>query len=112
MPTSNSIRHRHMHDWSTPLFVIAFLVMCLCETFIVRGLWFRVLPGAHRRGSDLAFLIWIPYFVGLILRTAIAKRVKKDDISAAVAAQINSGLGGVLLVAYLLMTRLAQFAFR
>jgi len=98
---------------SNALLAGAFLLMCLCEAYMIRGLWFR-LPDSHHhgmRGSDLPFLIWIPSIAGIVLRFAIEKRLKKDEIGALCAVAINNIVGGLLLVSYLLMARLAQVAF-
>lgn len=112
MPTLDSVKHRSAFDMSNALFVSSFLLMCLCEAYIIRGLWFRQGVAHHIvRGTDLPLLIWIPCIAGIALRFAIGRRMKKGEISAFAAVVFNNGIGAVLLLAYLLMARLAEVAF-
>ncbi len=86
--------------------------MCLSEAFMIRGLWFRPWPSSHRmRGFDLPFLAWIPGFGAVLLKIAIRNRLRSGEISASMAGYLDSGLSILLLLAYLLMTRLAEIAF-
>jgi hypothetical protein len=98
---------------SNALLAGTFLLMCLCEAYMIRGLWFRLATSHHHgmRGSDLPFLIWIPCIAGIVLRFAIGNRQKKGEISASAAVIFNNMIGGLLLVSYLLMARLAEVAF-
>jgi hypothetical protein len=112
MPTDDFIEHKPPFDISSALFVVVLILMCLCEMYIIRGLWFRQTPSPHgMRGSDLAFAVWCPGIAGFMLRLAIGKRLKKAKISSHAAALLNTCLGGLLLMAYLLMARFAEIAF-
>ncbi len=112
MQTLDYVKHKSAFDMSNALFVSAFLLMCLCEAYIIRALWFRQGAGHHGgRGTDLPFLIWVPCIAGIALRFAIGNRTKKGEISAFAGSVFNNGIGAVLLLAYLLMARLAEVAF-
>ena len=113
MPAHDSLKHRPAF-WgiSTALFVGAFLLMCICEAYTVAGLWFgQVPPWRNMKGADLPFLLWVPCVAGITLRFAIGKRLKKGEITPATASLLNLCIGGLLLMAYSLMVRLAEVAF-
>lgn len=113
MPSSYPIRSKASFDLSNALFVGSLLCMGLAEAFIIRGLWFRSTPSFHRvHGFDLPFLVWIPAVGALLLMREIRKLCRNGEISAALASSLSSGLGILLLMAYLLLSRLAQIAFR
>jgi hypothetical protein len=112
MLTQDAIKHRAGFDLSTSLIVLSLLAMCLCEAYMIRGVWIRHTPFHGRvRGSELPFLIWVPAFAGLLLRFSIRKRLERGEIRRSLAAYLNTWLGGLLLVAYLLMARLAEIIF-
>jgi hypothetical protein len=100
-------------DVSNILFLASLVCVCLTEAFIIRGLWFRPVPPSHTlRGFDLPFLVWIPAMGALSLKQGIRKLFKKGEVSPALAVSLTSGLSILLLMTYLLITRLAQIAFR
>jgi hypothetical protein len=98
---------------TTPLFVFAVLCMFIVEAFAIHGLWFRDYPPTHHlRGFDLPFLVWIPAAAAFVLLAGIRRMVRNRQLSPVLASNLSSGVGLLLLIAYLLMTRLAQIAFR
>lgn len=109
VPTSSRARFA----LSTPLFVASLVCMCLDEAFAIRALWFRSYPTMHAvHGSDLPFLVWTPALGAFLLMQSIRRMSRRGQISAPLAESLSSGIGILLLTAYLLMTRLAQIAFR
>lgn len=97
---------------STALFAGAFLLMCICEAYTIPGLWFgQAPPWRSIKGADLPFLLWVPCVAGIALRFAIGKRLKKGEITPSTASLLNISIGGLLLMAYSLMVRLAEVAF-
>jgi len=97
---------------SSALFIGAFLLVCLCEGYTIYGLWFSQAPALRGiKGADLPFLLWVPCLAGIALRFAIGKRFQKAEITPATASLLNLSLGGLLLMAYALMVRLAEVAF-
>ncbi len=99
-------------SFSTPLFVSSLLCLCLSEAFMIRGLWFRPQPPVHRlRGFDLPFLAWIPGLAAFMLKLAIRSRLRSGEITPSMAGYLDSGLSILVLVTYLLITRLAEIAF-
>lgn len=99
--------------FSTPLFLASLICMCLDEAFAIRGLWYRSQPVHHvLRGFDLPFLVWTPALGASLLMLSIRRMTRRGEIHPSLAASLNSGVALLLLVAYLLMTRLAQIAFR
>lgn len=113
MSTFVPFRGRPAFDLSNSLFVASLLCLFLAEAFMIRGLWFRPVPDLHRlHGFDLPFLVWIPAFGSLIFLQAIRKRMREGRISPSLATSISTGLSLLLLIAYLLITRFAQIAFR
>jgi hypothetical protein len=112
MLTQDAVRHKAGIDWSTSLFVFSFFAMCLCEAYLIQAIWIRhTLIQGRVRGKELPFLILAPAIAGFILRLAIRIRSEKGEIRQSIASFINTGLGGLLLVSYLLMARLAQIIF-
>ncbi len=112
MLTQDAIRHKAGFELSTSLFVLSFLAMCLCEAYLIQAIWISHTPIHGRvRGAELPFLIWVPCIAGFALRLAIKMRSDRGEIRSSIASFINTGLGGVLLVSYLLMARLAQIIF-
>jgi hypothetical protein len=112
MLTQDAIKHKAGFDLSNSLFVLSFLAMCLCEAYVIRGVWIAHTPFHGRaRGSELPFLIWVPAVAVLMLRLAIGKRMEKAEIRPSLAANLNAWVGGVLLLAYLLMARMAEIIF-
>jgi hypothetical protein len=112
MPTLETARQKAAFDMSNALFVSSFLLMCLCEAYMIHSPWFRNGAGHHgTRGSDLPFLIWVSCIAGVVLRFAIGNRKKRGEIDAFSAVIFNNSIGAVLLLAYLLMARLAEVAF-
>lgn len=113
MPSFVPPRGRAAFDLSTTLFIASLFCMLLAEAFMIRGLWFRPTPASHRlHGFDLPFLTWIPAFGSFIFLQAIRKRMREDRISPKLAASLSTGLTLLSLIAYLLITRFAQIAFR
>ena len=106
-------RSRVAFDLSTTLFIASLFCMFLAEAFMIRGLWFRPAPASHRvHGFDLPFLVWIPAFGSFIFLQAIRRRMREGGISPRLAASLSTGLTLLSLIAYLLITRFAQIAFR
>jgi hypothetical protein len=112
MLTQDAIRHKAGFDLSTSLFVFSFFAMCLCEAYLIQAIWISHTPIHGRvRGAELPFLIWVPAMAGLMLRLVIRMRSHRGEIRPSLASFLNTWLGGVLLVAYLLMARLAEIMF-
>lgn len=113
MPFAVPTSSRGRFALTTPLFVASLACLCLDEVFAIRGLWFRSQPALHRlRGFDLPFLVWTPALGAFVLMQSIRRMARRGQISASLADSLSSGIGLLLLIAYLLMTRLAQIAFR
>jgi len=113
MPSFVPVRTRATFDLSTTLFVASLLCMFLAEAFIIRGLWFHPAPLFHRiRGFDLPYLVWIPAFGTFCFLQLIRRQMRDGRINPATASSLSTGLALLLLVAYLLITRFAQIAFR
>lgn len=113
MPGFVPVRPRAAFDLSTTLFIASLLCMFLAEAFMIRGLWFRPSPIFHRlRGSDLPFLVWVPAFGAFCFLQLIRRQTKAGRLNPALATSFSTGLALLLLVAYLLITRFAQIAFR
>ncbi|MGC1424280.1 MAG: hypothetical protein WA815_18140, partial [Terracidiphilus sp.] len=67
----------------------------------------------HRtRGYDLPFLAWIPAFGAYLFLLLIRKQTRDGRLSPAIASSLSTGLALLILVAYLLITRCAQIAYR
>lgn len=99
--------------FSAPLFLASLVCLGLDEAFAIRGLWFRSQPAHHvLRGFDFPFLVWIPALGALVIMLSIRRMMRRGQISPSLAASLSSGVALLVLVAYLLMTRLAQIAFR
>lgn len=113
MPISAPASYKGRFAFSTPLFVASLVCLCLDEAFAIRGLYFRTQPAHHAlHGFDLPFLVWTPALGALVLMLSIRRMTRRGQISPSFAASLSSGVALVLLIAYLLMTRLAQIAFR
>jgi hypothetical protein len=113
MPIAVPTSSRGRFTFLIPLFIASLICLCLDEAYAIRGLWFRAQPALHRmRGFDLPFLVWTPALGAFILIQCIRRLARRGEISASLAANLNTGVGVLLLMAYLLMTRLAQIAFR
>jgi hypothetical protein len=100
-------------DLSNTLFIASLVCMCLTEAFLIRGLWLRPLASAqaHRR-FDLPFLVWIPAFGEFLFLQDLRRKVKDRHLTPALASKLSSGLATLLLLAYLLITRVTIIAFR
>jgi hypothetical protein len=113
MPIAVPASPRSRFVLTVPLFVGALLCMFLAEAFTIHGLWFRTHPSTHpNRGLDVLFLAWIPAFAACLLLVGIRRLVRSHQLSASLASTLSSGIGLLLLIAYLLISRLAQLAFR
>lgn len=113
MAIASGASYRGRFVFSTPLFIASLVCLGLDEAFAIRGLWFRSHPAHHvLRGFDLPFLVWTPAFGALLLILSIGRMTRRGQISPSLAADLRSGVALLLLIAYLLMTRLAQIAFR
>jgi hypothetical protein len=112
MLTQDAIKHKAGFDLSTSFFVLSVFAMCLCEAYLIQSIWIRhTLIHGRVRGAELPFLIWMPAAAGFMLRLSIKKRSEKGGIRPSIASFLNTWLGGVLLLAYLLMARLAEIIF-
>lgn len=112
MPAHDHARRGPGFGISTALFVVAFLLMCVCEAYAITGLWLGQAPTWRGiKGADLPFLLWVPCAAGIALRFAIGKRLKKGEITPSTAGLLNISIGGLLVMAYSLMVRLAEVAF-
>ena len=106
-------RLRSRFALSKPLFVASLACLCLDEAFAIHGLWFRRHPVDYRlRGFDLPFLVWIPALVAFLLSYSIRRMARRGQISIPLAASLDSGVSLLLLISYLLITRLTQIVFR
>ena len=113
MPSFSPVKSRPTFEMSTTLFVASLLCLFLAEAFMIRGLWFRPPSILHQiRGFDLPFLIWTPAFGTLCFLQLIRRKMRGGHIDPAAASILSTGLALLLLVAYLLITRFAQIAFR
>jgi len=106
------IERKRGFDLSNSLFVLALIAMVLCEAYVIQGVLLRhVLLNGRVRGNELPYLIWIPAIAGLMVRFDVNRRLKRLEIRPSLAAYFNSWLGGVLLIAYLLIARLAEIIY-
>lgn len=113
MLTHDAIKHKAGFDLSTSLFLLSFFALCLCEAYLIQTIWIRhTLIHGRVRGKELPFLIWVPALAGFIFQLAIRMRSKRGEIRPSIASFLCTGLGGLLLVSYLLMARLAQIISR
>lgn len=113
MPTTAPASYKGRFAFSTPLFLASLVCLCLDEAFAIHGLWFRSHPADHAlRGFDLPFLVWTPAVGGFLLMLNLRRMARRGQISPSLAASLTLSVGLLLLIAYLLMTRLAQIAFR
>ena len=113
MPILIPDRTRANFNLSNTLLVASLLCLCLAEAFVIRHLWLSPATTLHRhRGFDLPFLIWIPLFCAFLFLQAIRRRSRDGHISPPVATNLSSGVALLILVAYLIITRFAQIAFR
>lgn len=107
------VRNRTSFDLSITFFVASLFCMCLTELFVIRGLWFRRSSTPHAHGGfDLPFLVWIPGGIAFFFLLVIRRRMREGLITPGVATTLSSGLAFLLLLAYLLIARFAQIAFR
>jgi hypothetical protein len=107
------LKRKPIANFSTTFFITGLLCLGLLEAFIIRGLWLSANSSVHHlRGFELPFLVWIPAASALVLRRYIGKALQRGQISADFAANLDSGLCILLLMTYLLMTRLAEIYFR
>lgn len=113
MPFSAPASSKGRFAFSTLLFLASLICLCIDEAFAIRGLWHRSQPGYHAlRGFDLPFLVWTLALGAFLLMLNIRRMTRRGEISPSTAASLDSGIALLLLVAHLLMTRLAQIAFR
>lgn len=113
MPSVAPVRSRASFDLSNTLFVASLFCMVVTEVFVIRGLWYRRASASHAHGGfDLPFLVWIPGGAAFLFLQIIRKRMREGHITPQVATSLSSGLALLLLLAYLLITRFAQIAFR
>jgi hypothetical protein len=113
MPTAVPSSPRGRFALTGPLFISSLLCMGLAEAFTIHGLWFRNHPSAHpNRGLDILFMAWIPAFAAFLLLAGIRRLARNHQLSPSLASALSSGIGILLLITYLLISRLAQLAFR
>lgn len=113
MPVAAPASYRSRFAFSTPLFVASLVCLCLDEAFAIRGLWFRSQPAHHAlRGFDFPILVWTPALCAAVILLRIRRLTRRGQLSPSLAASLSSGVALLLLIAYLLLTRLAQIAFR
>jgi len=113
MPGFIPVRSRVRFDLSNLLFIASLLCMCLAEAFIIRGVWFvgaSAIRPHHR--IDLPLLVWTPALGEFMLLRTLRRHTKDGELSPALAVKLSSGLGCLMLIAYLLITRFAQITFR
>jgi hypothetical protein len=112
MLTEEAIAQKTTFDLSNALFVLAALSMCLCEIYVIRGASFgHAVINGRIRGKELPYLIWIPAFAAFMLRLSVGKKLRRAEIRPSLAAYLNTWMGAVLLVAYLLIARLAEIIY-
>ena len=112
MLTEEAITQKTTFDLSNTLFVLSTLVMCLSEIYLIRGASFRhAALNGRIRGRELPYLIWIPAFAGFMLRLSIVQKLKRAEIKPSLAAYFNTWVGGVLLISYLIVARLAEIIY-
>jgi hypothetical protein len=113
MPIAAPASSRSRFGLTAPLFVSSLLCMLVTEAFTIHGLWFRSHPPSHpNRGLDILLFAWIPAFAAFLLLAGLRRLVRNRQLSAALASTLSSGIGLLLLIAYFLISRLAQHAFR
>ncbi len=113
MPSLLRARNRASFDLSNTFFVASLVCMCLTEAFVIRGLRFRSVSASHTHGGfDLPYLVWIPCCAAFLVLQVVRKRMREGQITPKAATTLSSCLAFLLLLAYLIITRFAQIAFR
>ncbi|MGA7245823.1 MAG: hypothetical protein WBX19_21755 [Terracidiphilus sp.] len=88
---------------ATLLIWAASFVLVVCELETV--LWLRDLKGAESRDFVsylIPFLLLLPLLIGWMTRKRVVKWETQSEISAAVAAKVNSVTGTLVFLGYLL----------
>jgi len=106
------VKARVSFDLSNVLFIASLLCMFLAEAFIIRGLWFSPATPLHHHRLDLPLLVWTPALGEFLLLQTLRRNMREGRLSPALAVKLSSGLACLLLITYLLITRLAQITFR
>ena len=113
MPGFVPVRARVGFDLSNTLFVASLICVAVTETFMIRRLWFSSVSTLSRhRGFDLPFLVWIPFCLAFFFLQVVRRQTRAGQITPRAATTLSFGISCLLLIAYLLMTRFAQIAFR
>lgn len=113
MQTAAPVSPRSRFEFSTPLFASSILSMCLAEAFTIHGLWFGSHDSSRRLHSfDLVPLLCVPAILGYSILHGTKRCLRAGQMSYAFASRLCDSVSLLLLVTYLLMTRLAQIAFR
>jgi hypothetical protein len=91
---------------------IGFGFLCLVEWNVIHGLWFT------HRSSDtfdmfsLPLIVLLPSVMALAAILAVRKLSRKGQIQPTAAGRVAQIIGGLVFIAYLVMLRLAEIAFR
>ncbi len=97
---------------TTVVFVFAFILMCICEMIVIRGLWFKQRPTSYTlRLFEIPLLVLIPGVMGLVLRVVIKGQSKVGQISLGAASTLNNLLCVLLVSSYMTLSEFVNIAF-
>jgi hypothetical protein len=98
---------------STAVLAATFFLMCISEARVIHGLWFSPQPSLTTPELFLIPLsVFLPALIGVVLRVQITALSKKGQISLPAAAQLIPALSILLMVTYIAVMTLADYAFR
>ena len=97
---------------SAILFVLALILMCICEAEVINGLWFGAafhMSTAKRLLTPLSILL--PGFFSFVIRLVVKKQSKDGEISLRAASILNNLLGALVVFTYIAISHLVDVAF-
>jgi hypothetical protein len=111
MQVDQSASRKTIRFASTLILCISGILMVVCETELIWGLWFKSGAQANLEHLFTPVLIVFPFFYALAFRASGKKWIERGAITASTAESFSFGLSLLALIVYLTIYVLAGIAF-
>jgi hypothetical protein len=102
---------RFMRYIGTAIVLIAILMMCESEFFLIQKLWYKAGASFDLLGAvSIPFVALVPGLCGFSLFFVIGRLGKNGKISSAIASQLKFNLALLMMMTYSAITQLASLS--
>jgi hypothetical protein len=101
-------------EWGAKIILfIGFGFLCLVETWVIHGLWFRDGVSSDTFAKfEIPIFVLFPFLLALAARMTVRKLSKVGEVQPSVSARVQYVISFMPFMAYMAMLQLAKIAFR